>query len=61
MLWRGPELEVMPICEELGIGFVCWSPMGVGFLSGTITADSRFGTGGRSTSAPTCRASPPRP
>jgi aryl-alcohol dehydrogenase-like predicted oxidoreductase len=30
----------------LGIGFVCWSPMGMGFLSGTITADSRFGTGG---------------
>jgi aryl-alcohol dehydrogenase-like predicted oxidoreductase len=46
MLWRGPEAEVLPICEELGIGFVCWSPMGMGFLSGTITADSRFGTGG---------------
>jgi aryl-alcohol dehydrogenase-like predicted oxidoreductase len=46
MLWRGAEAEVLPICEELGIGFVCWSPMGMGFLSGTITADSRFGTEG---------------
>ncbi|MEQ9448458.1 MAG: aldo/keto reductase, partial [Rhodospirillaceae bacterium] len=46
MLWRGPEAEVLPICEELGIGFVPWSPMGMGFLSGTITAESRFGTGG---------------
>ncbi len=42
MLWRGPEAEVLPVCEELGIGFVPWSPMGMGFLSGTITADTRF-------------------
>jgi aryl-alcohol dehydrogenase-like predicted oxidoreductase len=45
MLWRGPEAEVLPLCEELGIGFVPWSPMGMGLLSGDITADSRFGTG----------------
>lgn len=43
MLWRGPEAEVLPVCEELGIGFVCWSPLGMGFLSGKMTADSRFG------------------
>ena len=28
MLWRGPEAEVIPLCEELGIGFVPWSPLG---------------------------------
>lgn len=42
MLWRGPEAQVLPICEELGIGFVCWSPLGMGFLAGTVNADSRF-------------------
>ncbi|WP_281915907.1 aldo/keto reductase [Caldimonas thermodepolymerans] len=42
MLWRGPEAEVLPVCEELGIGFVPWSPLGMGFLSGTITAETRF-------------------
>lgn len=43
MLWRGPEGLVLPLCEELGIGFVPWSPLGMGFLAGTISADSRFG------------------
>jgi aryl-alcohol dehydrogenase-like predicted oxidoreductase len=42
MLWRGPEAQVLPLCEELGIGFVCWSPLGMGFLTGTVTADTRF-------------------
>lgn len=42
MLWRGPEAEVLPLCKELGIGFVPWSPVGMGFLCGDITADSRF-------------------
>jgi aryl-alcohol dehydrogenase-like predicted oxidoreductase len=42
MLWRGPEAQVLPLCEELGIGFVCWSPLGMGFLTGTIPADRRF-------------------
>ncbi len=42
MLWRGPEAEVLPLCEELGIGFVCWSPLGMGFLAGGVRADSRF-------------------
>ncbi|MBK7991804.1 MAG: aldo/keto reductase [Comamonadaceae bacterium] len=40
MLWRGPEAQVLPICEELGIGFVCWSPLGMGFLTGSINADT---------------------
>lgn len=43
MLWRGPEAEVLPLCEELGIGFVCWSPMGMGFVGGKMTAGTRFG------------------
>jgi len=42
MLWRGPEKEVVPLCEELGIGFVPWSPLGVGFLTGAIDVRTRF-------------------
>lgn len=45
MLWRGAEAQVIPLCEELGIGFVCWSPLGMGFLAGTVTANSRFEAG----------------
>ena len=45
MLWRGPERWVLPTCEELGIGFVCWSPLGVGFTTGSIDAATRFADG----------------
>ena len=45
MLWRGPEKEVIPLCEELGIGFVPWSPLGVGFLTGAIDEKTRFAQG----------------
>ncbi|HEY3413162.1 MAG TPA: aldo/keto reductase [Armatimonadota bacterium] len=45
MLWRGPEKEVLPTCEELGIGFVPWSPLGVQFLTGWIDANTRFAQG----------------
>jgi aryl-alcohol dehydrogenase-like predicted oxidoreductase len=45
MLWRGPEKEVIPLCEELGIGFVPWSPLGVQFLTGWIDANTRFAPG----------------
>jgi aryl-alcohol dehydrogenase-like predicted oxidoreductase len=45
MLWRGPEKEVIPLCEELGIGFVPWSPLGVQFLTGWIDASTRFAPG----------------
>jgi aryl-alcohol dehydrogenase-like predicted oxidoreductase len=45
MLWRGPEKEVIPTCEELGIGFVTWSPLGVQFLTGWIDANTRFAPG----------------
>lgn len=45
MLWRGPEEVVIPLCQELGIGFVPWSPLGVGFLAGAIDAKTRFADG----------------
>jgi len=45
MLWRGPEKEVIPLCEQLGIGFVPWSPLGVQFLTGAIDANTRFADG----------------
>jgi aryl-alcohol dehydrogenase-like predicted oxidoreductase len=45
MLWRGPEAAVIPTCEELSIGFVPWSPLGVGFLTGSIDAKTRFADG----------------
>lgn len=45
MLWRGPEEIVIPLCEELGIGFVPWSPLGVGFLTGAIDARTQFAAG----------------
>ncbi|HVT29109.1 MAG TPA: aldo/keto reductase [Lacipirellulaceae bacterium] len=45
LLWRGPEQEVIPLCEELGIGFVPWSPLGVGFLTGAIDQNTRFAAG----------------
>jgi aryl-alcohol dehydrogenase-like predicted oxidoreductase len=45
MLWRGPEDKVLATCEELGIGFVPWSPLGVGFLTGAIDQLTRFAEG----------------
>ena len=45
-LWtRDPEAEVLPTCAELGIGFVPFSPLGNGFLTGTVTADATFAEG----------------
>jgi len=40
--WREPEAEVLPTLEELGIGFVPFSPLGKGFLTGAINADTAF-------------------
>ena len=40
--WREPEAEVMPTLEELGIGFVPFSPLGKGFLTGKISEDTEF-------------------
>ncbi|SHL83845.1 aldo/keto reductase [Rhodanobacter sp. OK091] len=40
--WRDPEKNVLPTCEELGIGFVPFSPLGKGFLTGKIDATTSF-------------------
>jgi len=42
MFWREPEAEIMPTLEELGIGFVPFSPLGKGFLTGKISKDTVF-------------------
>jgi pyridoxine 4-dehydrogenase len=42
MWWREPEQTVLPVCEELGIGFVPFSPLGKGFLTGAIDAGTTF-------------------
>ena len=45
-IWtREPEAEVLPVCEELGIGFVPWGPLGTGFLTGTIDTSTKFDAG----------------
>ena len=41
--WREPEKEILPLCAELGIGFVPFSPLGKGFLTGKIDATVEFG------------------
>jgi aryl-alcohol dehydrogenase-like predicted oxidoreductase len=40
--WRGPEEEILPTIEELGIGFVSFSPLGAGFLTGKIDKTTKF-------------------
>lgn len=42
MFWREPEREILPLLEELEIGFVPFSPLGKGFLTGTISAETKF-------------------
>ena len=42
--WREPETQILPTLEELGIGFVPFSPLGKGFLTGAIGADQTFGS-----------------
>jgi aryl-alcohol dehydrogenase-like predicted oxidoreductase len=45
-LWtRDPETEVLPVCDELGIGFVPFSPLGKGFFTGTVTPSATFAPG----------------
>ena len=43
--WRRPEEEVLDTCQELGIGFVPYSPLGKGFLTGTIDTSTTFEAG----------------
>jgi aryl-alcohol dehydrogenase-like predicted oxidoreductase len=42
LFWRQPEQEILPLLQELGIGFVPFSPLGKGFLTGKITAETKF-------------------
>jgi aryl-alcohol dehydrogenase-like predicted oxidoreductase len=42
LFWRGPEKELLPLLEELGIGFVPFSPLGAGFLTGKIDENTKF-------------------
>jgi aryl-alcohol dehydrogenase-like predicted oxidoreductase len=42
LFWRGPEAELLGVLEELGIGFVPFSPLGAGFLTGKIDASTKF-------------------
>jgi aryl-alcohol dehydrogenase-like predicted oxidoreductase len=42
---RDPEAELLPVLRELGIGLVCYSPLGRGLLTGTLPADGAFGDG----------------
>lgn len=42
--WREPEAEILPVLAELGIGFVPFSPLGKGFLTGAITEETKFST-----------------
>jgi aryl-alcohol dehydrogenase-like predicted oxidoreductase len=43
LFWREPEVEIMPMLEELGIGFVPFGPLGKGFLTGKIDEHTKFG------------------
>jgi aryl-alcohol dehydrogenase-like predicted oxidoreductase len=42
LFWRGPETEILPTLEDLGIGFVPFSPLGAGFLTGKINEQTEF-------------------
>jgi aryl-alcohol dehydrogenase-like predicted oxidoreductase len=50
--WREPEAEVLTVLEELGIGFVPFSPLGKGFLTGAIKEDTKFDSGDFRNSVP---------
>lgn len=52
MMWRSPEEELLPALEELGIGFVPFSPLGKGFLTGTIDKNTTFASTDNRTASP---------
>jgi aryl-alcohol dehydrogenase-like predicted oxidoreductase len=45
MMARDPEAQILPICKELGIGLVCWSPLAMAFLTGAIDQNTPIGQG----------------
>jgi aryl-alcohol dehydrogenase-like predicted oxidoreductase len=52
LFWRGPEAELLPVLQELGIGFVPFSPLGAGFLAGKIDENTKFEPGDFRNSVP---------
>lgn len=52
LFWREPEAEILPVLEELGIGFVPFSPLGKGFLTGQMNADTKFSANDFRTTVP---------
>ncbi|MGF6148608.1 putative oxidoreductase [Kingella potus] len=60
---RDPEQEVLQTCAELGIALIPWAPLGKGFLTGTVTKDTRFTAlpKARLTAGRACRVSRPKP
>jgi len=52
LFWRGPETALLPTLEELGIGFVAFSPLGAGWLTGSIDQNTKFGQGDFRNSVP---------
>ena len=52
LFWRGPEKELLPTLEELGIGFVAFSPLGAGWLTGSIDQNTKFEQGDFRNSVP---------
>lgn len=52
LFWREPEDEILPVLEELGIGFVPFSPLGKGFLTGKIDENTSFGANDFRTTVP---------
>jgi len=51
LMWREPEKDILPVCEELGIGFVPYSPVNRGFLGGNLNEWTRFDSGNDNRSA----------
>ena len=45
MMWRKPEQDLFPMCDELGIGFMAYSPLGNGFLSGKVAQNTEYQEG----------------
>jgi aryl-alcohol dehydrogenase-like predicted oxidoreductase len=45
MMWRRPEAEILPTCEKLGVGYVAYSPLGNGFLSGRYNKETKYEQG----------------
>lgn len=59
--WRRPEQELLPVLEELGIGMVPYSPLGRGFLTGTMTAETVIPEGDIRGTFPVCSRRPGGP